>query len=59
MRIDYQRITDEMYSSREEREPHSRKMLIIGIVLIVLLPVATALFFGYLLLSAALELRGF
>ena len=59
MRVDYQRISQEMYESREDREPRSNKVMIVGLVLMIALPVATVLYFGIIYLSLAHELRGF
>jgi hypothetical protein len=59
VRVDYQRISDEMYESREERQPPSRHTLIIGMVLIIVLPIGTILYFLIALLSFAHQLRGF
>ena len=59
MRVDYQRITDEMYEPRGQREPPSRHMLIAGLVLIIALPIATVLYFLTALFSLMHELQGF
>lgn len=59
MRVDYQRITDEMYEPREERQPPTRHMLIAGLVLVVAVPFVAALYFVGLALSLAHEFRGF
>ena len=59
MRVGYQRISDEMYGSPEERQPPSKSMLVVGMILIIALPIGTVLYFLIMFLSLVHELRGF
>lgn len=59
MRIDYQRITEEMYAPRQDREPRSNRMLLVGFILITVLILGSSLYVAGAILSLWHELQGF